>query len=274
MKRQLQVPTMPNFGAAAPAAFFVLVMAILPRQIAAEFEPPRIIEVTNPSDWGIDQASADQRLYVIDKGIESNMNKGDIVSVYRERRFAFKTAAPLRIFIGEITIIESHQGTSIGRFTVNDGALEDPVVRVKVAMEGDFLVPRLILDSSLLFDSGSAALKAGIIGEFENVANFIKFQTPSKLIEGHTDSDGDEDYNNNLSLQRAGAVREMLISEYEFITPDMLEAKGYGEERPLYDNDTDENKSLNRRIEFVIWWEDLVERVDVEVEEEEEEVQQ
>ena len=106
------------------------------------------------------------------------------------------------------------------------------------------------------------------------MANFIKFQTPSKLIEGHTDSDGDEDYNNNLSLQRAGAVRERLISEYEFITPDMLEAKGYGEERPLYDNDTDENKSLNRRIEFVIWWEDLVERVDVEVEEEEEEVQQ
>jgi len=54
----------------------------------------------------------------------------------------------------------------------------------------------------------------------------------------------------------------------------MLEAKGCGEERPLYDNDTDENKSLNRRIEFVVWWEDLVERVDVEVEEEEEEVQQ
>ena len=83
------------------------------------------------------------------------MNKGDIVNVYRERRFAFKTAAPLCIFIGKITIIESHQGTSIGRFTVNDGALEDPVVRVKVAMEGDFLVPRLILDSSLLFDSGA-----------------------------------------------------------------------------------------------------------------------
>ena len=140
MKRQLQVP-LPNFGAAAPAAFFVLVMAILPRQIAAEFEPPRIIEVTNPSDWGIDQASADQRLYVIDKGIESNMNKGDIVNVYWERRFAFKTAAPLRIFIGEITIIESHQGTSIGRFTVNDGALEDPMVRVKVAMEGRFPCP-------------------------------------------------------------------------------------------------------------------------------------
>ena len=65
-------------------------------------------------------------------------------------------------------------------------------------------------------------------------------------------------------------MRKRLISEYEFITPDMLEAKGYGEERPLYDNDTDENKSLNRRIEFVVWWEDLVECVDVEVEEEEE----
>jgi chemotaxis protein MotB len=52
----------------------------------------------------------------------------------------------------------------------------------------------------------------------------------------------------------------MLIAEYAFILPGMLEAVGYGEERPLFDNSTAENKALNRRIEVMVWWEDLEER--------------
>ena len=90
-------------------------------------------------------------------------------------------------------------------------------------MKGDLLVPRLILDSSLLFDQGSANLKPGILAEFKTVADFIRFHQPSKLIiEGHTDSDGDKDYNSDLSQQSAGAVRQMLISEYDFILSSML----------------------------------------------------
>ncbi|HJP30405.1 MAG TPA: OmpA family protein [Candidatus Latescibacteria bacterium] len=126
-----------------------------------------------------------------------------------------------------------------------------------------------------LFDQGSADLKAGILGEFQNVADFIRFHKPSKLIiEGHTDSDGDDEYNNDLSQRRAEAVRETMISQYEFIGPAMLEARGYGEERPLFENTSPENKSLNRRIEIVVWWEDLEERADQSEDEEEEEGQQ
>lgn len=235
----------------------------------AEFTPPRIVEIINPSDWGIPEASRRQRLYAINKGAESNILKGDIVNVYREKRFVYKTANPLRIFLGILTITESHDGTSIGHFTVNDGVLEDPVVRVKVAMKGDFLVPRLTLDSSLLFDQGSFDLKPGILAEFQNVADFIRFHGPSKLIiEGHTDSDGDEDYNSTLSTRRAEAVRQTLITEYDFIGNEMLEARGYGEERPLVENDSDENKALNRRIEVVVWWKNLEKRAEQNEEEE------
>ena len=78
--------------------------------------------------------------------------------------------------------------------------------------------------------------------------------TPSKLvIEGHTDADGTAEANQKLSDSRAGMVRDYLIAEYDFITPNMIEAVGYGEDRPIVENNTPENKALNRRIEVIIW---------------------
>jgi outer membrane protein OmpA-like peptidoglycan-associated protein len=115
--------------------------------------------------------------------------------------------------MGIITITESHVGQSIGNFTVNDDVLDDPIVRIKVARKGDFLVPRLILDSSLLFDLGSDELKPGVLQEFLNVANFIRFHKPSKLIiEGHTDGDGDQDYNQALSERRTRGANAAIDS--------------------------------------------------------------
>ena len=122
------------------------------------------------------------------------------------------------------------------------------------------------MDSNMLFDRGSAELKQGILAEFKDVAEFIRSQKPSKLIiEGHTNSDGDSDYNDRLSQLRAEAVRELMISQFEFIDPSVLVAKGYGEDRPLVANDSAKNKALNRRIEFVVWWEGVEARADVTV---------
>lgn len=266
MNRHLRTPNFPHPGAAVLPALVILVLALLPRQSDAQFQPPRIIRILHSGSRVVGQAT--ERLYVINKGLESNMNKGDIVKVYREKRLAYR-ASPMRILIGVITIIESNQRSSIGRFTVNDDVLEDPTVRFKVAMKGDFLLPRLVVDSNLLFDRGSAELKQGILAEFKDVADFIRFQKPSKLIiEGHTDSDGDSEYNDRLSQLRAEAVRQLMISQYEFIDPSLLVAKGYGEDRPLVANDSAKNKALNRRIEFVVWWADVEARADVTEEEE------
>jgi hypothetical protein len=54
----------------------------------------------------------------------------------------------------------------------------------------------------------------------------------------------------------------MLIIEYDFILPIMREALGHGEERPLFEKTSPENRSMNRRIEVVVWWEDIEERAD------------
>ena len=56
-----------------------------------------------------------------------------------------------------------------------------------------------------------------------------------------------------LSINRAEAVVKYLIETFPFITSSMVEARGYGETQPISPNDTPENKTLNRRIEVVIW---------------------
>ena len=71
-------------------------------------------------------------------------------------------------------------------------------------------------------------------------------------ISGHTDNTGTADYNKRLSLQRAKAVYDYLVSRG--ISTSRLEYAGYGETRPVASNDTPENRSKNRRVEFVIYF--------------------
>jgi OOP family OmpA-OmpF porin len=67
-------------------------------------------------------------------------------------------------------------------------------------------------------------------------------------VAGHTDSDGDADYNLNLSQRRAETVRAYLIGKN--INADRMTARGYGEERPVAENTTRDGKRANRRVEL------------------------
>jgi outer membrane protein OmpA-like peptidoglycan-associated protein/uncharacterized protein (DUF2141 family) len=75
---------------------------------------------------------------------------------------------------------------------------------------------------------------------------------PNKKIEiaGHTDSDGDAAYNQNLSQERVDMVKKALI---QFgLNGENFTTKGYGESKPLVPNDSPENKAKNRRVEFIL----------------------
>jgi outer membrane protein OmpA-like peptidoglycan-associated protein len=69
-------------------------------------------------------------------------------------------------------------------------------------------------------------------------------------IEGHTDSDGDDAHNLDLSRRRAASVKAYLVSRYK-IDGSRLVTEGYGESRPAADNSTPEGKQQNRRVELV-----------------------
>jgi OOP family OmpA-OmpF porin len=69
-------------------------------------------------------------------------------------------------------------------------------------------------------------------------------------IDGHTDDEGPEDFNRDLSLRRARAVLDYMVAAG---LPDAnLSAEGFGESRPIADNGTAEGRAKNRRIEFTL----------------------
>ncbi|NNF41303.1 MAG: OmpA family protein [Woeseiaceae bacterium] len=104
----------------------------------------------------------------------------------------------------------------------------------------------VLSSTSIRFRTSSAEIDAGneaLLARLSELAN----NCPGKLmIEGHTDSRGDADMNEALSLARAAAVREALARLG--ISADRIEARGFGESSPIADNDTSEGRAKNRRI--------------------------
>lgn len=105
------------------------------------------------------------------------------------------------------------------------------------------------LSGGIKFQSDAAGILESSFGVLDNLA-FNSFQCPDAKIEisGHTDSDGDDGYNQTLSEERASSVAAYLVKSG--VAPDRLTTIGYGETEPIASNDTDEGKAQNRRIEF------------------------
>jgi outer membrane protein OmpA-like peptidoglycan-associated protein len=153
-----------------------------------------------------------------------------------------------------MTIEKSQPEYSIGTFIPNPNLDSNPEIRYKTAIREDIVIPRFTLDANLLFTKGGAGLRAEAKQSMQGIVEFIGMFTPSKVvIEGHTDSDGNDKDNLTLSEERANSMRSFLVDTYEFISPGMVEAIGYGEERPIAPNDSEQNKGINRRVEIVIW---------------------
>lgn len=110
---------------------------------------------------------------------------------------------------------------------------------------------RLALDAAVLFDVASSTLKAEANGAIANAAAIIRERRATRvLIEGHTDSDGDNAANDALSLARASAVRDALAAAG--VERSVLRVRGHGERRPVAPNDTPANKARNRRVDLLI----------------------
>jgi outer membrane protein OmpA-like peptidoglycan-associated protein len=106
------------------------------------------------------------------------------------------------------------------------------------------------LISNLLFYTGTAKLKPESMGALLDVSKILKEATTPVKIVGHTDSNGDDAANLKLSQQRADAVREILMSQYN-IDENKLTTEGQGESQPIADNTSYEGKAQNRRVEFI-----------------------
>ncbi|HEX3726803.1 MAG TPA: OmpA family protein, partial [Pirellulales bacterium] len=105
--------------------------------------------------------------------------------------------------------------------------------------------------SDVLFDTGKASLKPGARVRLAKVAGIIMAYPDLKLeIDGYTDSIGSDNFNRELSQQRADTVRSFLASQG---VPDgSIVTRGYGKEDPIASNDTASGRQMNRRVELVV----------------------
>lgn len=103
--------------------------------------------------------------------------------------------------------------------------------------------------NNIFFDIDKYDLKEKSRTELNKTVLLMESNPALKLeISGHTDNSGSEGHNRELSINRAKAVNQYLVEQG--IDPERLQYKGYGSSVPVVPNDSEENRQLNRRIEF------------------------
>lgn len=113
-----------------------------------------------------------------------------------------------------------------------------------------FLQDGKIVSNGIRFDVNKATMKPESMGVINEIVKLMKEHPEIKFsVEGHTDSDGESDFNQKLSEERAKTVVKQIISLG--IVDNRLVAKGFGEGKPIDTNETQEGKANNRRVEFV-----------------------
>lgn len=126
---------------------------------------------------------------------------------------------------------------------------------IRIAKGGVKYYDRVLSDGKIIvngirFDVNKATIKPESMGPINEIYKLMaENPTVNFSVEGHTDSDGDEALNQTLSEQRAKAVMERLISMG--ISASRLKSTGWGESKPVGENETPEGKANNRRVEFV-----------------------
>lgn len=105
--------------------------------------------------------------------------------------------------------------------------------------------------SDVLFDTGSATLKPGAREKLAKISGILLAHPGLSLqIEGHTDSVGTDEFNQQLSERRADSVRDFLAEQG--VPASAIAARGFGKTQPVASNDTAEGRQRNRRVELVV----------------------
>ena len=171
----------------------------------------------------------------------------------------------LRFWINEEKIVDAPnilQG-NMGRYFILEAMDILPekghfagITNFRLAETGEDLRSKLLKDgkfstTGIYFNSNSAVVKKESYGVIKLIADMINADVNLKLnIVGHTDAEGADNFNKELSLRRAEAVKNILENEFS-IEADRFRFSGKGEAEPVDDNATDKGRANNRRVEFI-----------------------
>lgn len=141
-------------------------------------------------------------------------------------------------------------GGIIGRKMDKQAEEIDNIPGAEVKRVGEGI--NVTFDSGVLFGFDQSDLTSTASGRISELAGILKkYPDTYILIEGHTDDQGSHSYNERLSKKRAQSVAEFLTQQS--IAGNRIRTAWYGEDQPKFDNNSDENKAKNRRVEFAIY---------------------
>ncbi len=184
------------------------------------------------------------------------------VSIWRQK-------TRLRMYVNETKVLDIPQAFDtklkyntfkFGTFYMNYATADNPdelmVANVRYAVGAPDTRNKLITEGKfvtrgILFDVNSDKIKPESYGVLKEIGTVLKENPTVKVkIIGHTDSDGDDAKNLDLSKRRAAAVKNSLSVEFG-IAPNQMETDGKGETQPSDQNTTPQGKANNRRVEFI-----------------------
>ncbi len=135
--------------------------------------------------------------------------------------------------------------------------IERDIAGAKVERVGEGI--KITFDSGIMFDVDKASLKQASRGNLEKLAVILnKYDDTNILLEGHTDATGSDEYNLDLSRQRAQSVSNHLAGVG--VNATRFTIMGYGESQPVGDNETDYGRQENRRVEVAIYANDKLKK--------------
>ena len=142
-------------------------------------------------------------------------------------------------------------GYDIYRFQLQDVDLKPAAVNVYDYLVDDLKPGAVVQLVNIQFEFNSAALTPDSEEGVAMLAGFLESHPEISVeLAGHTDNVGSDAYNLKLSNERAEVVRQALIDKG--VDANRLTAAGYGSTKPLFPNDSDEHRALNRRTEMVV----------------------
>lgn len=193
--------------------------------------------------------------------IDRNVSREEIVQNYKEA--ALEKGGSILHEVGYLltfTLPRKDGGTTWAHLSAGDGSynldiVDEAAFKRQLTFGAEEMKRALdeegrVAVYGIYFDVDRATLKLGAEKVLIEMVKLMKNSPDLKIeIQGHTDNTGSAEHNLDLSKRRAGTVKNFLLT-YGIESPRMVH-KGYGEEKPVASNDTEEGRAKNRRVELV-----------------------
>jgi OOP family OmpA-OmpF porin len=193
------------------------------------------------------------------KSLPEDIGEDNFIDKWHHVAIAYKNHQ-LKVYVDQYRVLvvpdtkHSYERLEIAGYA--EEKLPQVIKNVRIASGGNMnMLGKKFTESKLVthginFDFNKATIRPESMGTLNMIVAIMRDNPEIKFeIGGYTDADGDDQYNLNLSDQRAKAVLSQLVAMG--VDASRLTAKGYGEKSPVSDNTTPEGKANNRRVEFV-----------------------